>query len=113
VVNVESDDDDDDDDDDDAGAVSGGTRGGGGSDVEWHAAERSAGCDSDEVELSGKCRVLFAMLDGAAREGERTLLFSQSLFLIDLLEKQLAQRPVTRSAARMGACSLPHTPPAV
>ena len=54
---------------------------------------------SDEVALSGKCRVLFALLRGAAARGERTLLFSQSLHLIDLLEAVLKRR--TRPAGDM------------
>ena len=60
--------------------------------VEWHAAERPQ-ADVEEIEASGKARVFFQLLDAAAKQGERTLLFSQSLFLLDLLEAQLADRP--------------------
>ena len=49
---------------------------------EWYEGTREA-ADEAEMELSGKTRVLFALLRAARRE--RTLLFSQSLHLLDLL----------------------------
>ena len=55
--------------------------------------------NQDDVALSGKTRVFFALLRSAAARKERTLLFSQSLHLIDLLEDVLKQR--TRPAGDM------------
>ena len=57
----------------------------------WYAAGRELG-SSDECALSGKTRVFFALRRHAAAKGERMLLFSQSLHLIDLLEAVLKRR---------------------
>ena len=70
--------------------------GGGGapaaSDEPWYEACQDE-CEEEEAELSGKMMVFLGLLDACARAGERMLLFSQSLFLLDVLETILACRP--------------------
>ena len=65
-------------------------------DVEWYEAEREVG-EEASAELSGKVLVFLGLLEACAQQGERTLLFSQSLHMLDVLEALLAQRP--RAAA--------------
>ncbi|KAL3909462.1 MAG: hypothetical protein SGPRY_009418 [Prymnesium sp.] len=56
----------------------------------WHDAWREEAVSGDE-ELSGKMLVLFALLQRSA--GERTLVFSQSLHLVDILQELLESKP--------------------
>ena len=65
----------------------------------WHAANRAEG-ELAEPHLSGKARVFFHLLSASAKRGERTLLFSQSLFALDVLEEMLREKSESRAHAR-------------
>ena len=57
----------------------------------WHDASRAEG-ELAEPHLSGKVRVFFHLLSACAKRGERTLLFSQSLYALDVLEEMLREK---------------------
>lgn len=56
----------------------------------------TAGYIPGDVENAAKTKIFFTILEESVKIGDRLLVFSQSLFTLNMLEEFLQQRPIPR-----------------